>query len=143
MNPQDGQALLSPVLSRFDAARKGFPFMNRFKSICGWVLQSLLALLFAIQGFVKLRGSPGWISLFRKWGYPDHFYFVVGLVELLGAILLVIPRLAKWGALILLVTMIGATATLVIRHEHNIVVPVVPAMLLAIVLYLRWGATAG
>lgn len=114
--------------------------MSRFKAICGWVLQVLLAVFFILQGILKLRGSHGWISLFRKWGYPDHSYLVVGLIELLSAILLVIPRLAKWGALILLVTMIGATATLVIHHEHNVMAPVVPAILLAIVLYLRRGA---
>jgi len=117
--------------------------MNRFKAICGWVLQVLLAAFFALQGIVKLRGSTGWITRFRAWGYPDHFYLVVGFVELLAAILLLIPRLANWGALILLVVMIGAVATLLIHHEHGLAVPVVPGILLAIVLYLRGGAPLG
>lgn len=117
--------------------------MNRFKAICGWVLQVVLAAFFALQGIIKLKGSPGWIAHFRAWGYPDHFYLVVGIVELLAAILLLIPRLANLGALILLAVMIGAVATLVIHHEHNIMVPVVPGILLATVLYLRRGAPQG
>src|SRR5260370_40087687 len=83
--------------------------MNRLKSIAVWVLQFLLAALFAIQGIVKLNGSPAWIARFRGWGYPDHFYFAVGLAELLGSILLLIPRLAKFRALLLIVVMAGAT----------------------------------
>jgi hypothetical protein len=69
--------------------------MDRFRSIAIWFLQFLLAALFAIQGIMKLTGSSAWISRFNAWGYPDHFYLVVGLAELLGAIALLIPRLAK------------------------------------------------
>jgi uncharacterized membrane protein YphA (DoxX/SURF4 family) len=113
--------------------------MNRFKSICGWVLQSLLAALFAIQGIVKLSGSSVWISRFRAWGYPDRFYFVVGLAELLGAVLLLIPRLAKFGAVMLIVVMAGATVTHLIHREPQFVTTIVLVALLAIVLYMRRG----
>ena len=117
--------------------------MNRYKAICGWILRVLLAVFFALQGIVKLRGSTGWERHFRAWGYPDHFYLVVGAIELLAAILLLIPRFASWGALILLAVMIAATATLVIHHEHGLLVPVVPGILLALILYLRRGALQG
>ena len=113
--------------------------MNRFKSICGWVLQLLLAALFAIQGITKLTGSPAWISRFRAWGYPDRFYFVVGLAELLGAVLLLIPRLGKFGAVMLIVIVVGATATHLIHRERQIMTTVILATLLAIVLYMRRG----
>ena len=57
--------------------------MHRLKSIAVWVLQFLLAALFAIQGIVKVNGSQAWISRFRGWGYPDRFYFAVGLAAIL------------------------------------------------------------
>ena len=116
--------------------------MNRYKSIAVWVLQFLLAALFAIQGIVKLNGSPAWISRFRGWGYPDHFYFAVGLAELLGSILLLIPRLAKFGALLLIVVMAGATATHFLHREPQVITTLVLFALLALVLYLRRGAAA-
>jgi putative oxidoreductase len=115
--------------------------VSRFKSICCWVLQLLLAAFFAIQGIVKLSGSPAWISRFRAWGYPDRFYFVVGLAELLGAVLLLIPRLAKFGAVMLVAVMVEATATHLIHGEPQMTT-VVLATLLAIVLYIRRGTAA-
>ena len=48
--------------------------MDQFRSLAIWVLQFLLAALFAIQGIMKLTRSPAWISRFNAWGYPDHFY---------------------------------------------------------------------
>ena len=67
--------------------------MKKFKMIAGWILQFALAAFFVIQASVKLAGSKAWISRFAAWGYPDHFYAFVGLAELCGAILLLIPRL--------------------------------------------------
>lgn len=85
--------------------------MSRFGSIAVWVLQFVLAAFFAVQGAVKLAGSQNWVFRFNGWGYPDGFYLVVGLAELSGAIVLLIPRLAKFGALLLIAVMVGATAT--------------------------------
>jgi putative oxidoreductase len=107
-----------------------------------WVLRLLLATLFAIQGVVKLSGSPVWVSRFSEWGYPDHFYLAVGVAELLGAIGLLIPRLANFGALVLVVIMIGATATHIVHREPQVMTTLVLLALLANVLSLRdVGAT--
>ena len=111
--------------------------MDQFRSLAIWVLQFLLAALFAIQGIMKLTGSPAWISRFNAWGYPDHFYLVVGLAELLGAIVLLIPRLAKFGALMLIVVMGGAAGTHLTHHDPQVMTTLVLMALLAIVLYLR------
>jgi uncharacterized membrane protein YphA (DoxX/SURF4 family) len=116
--------------------------MNKLKFIALWILQFLLAALFAIQGIVKLGGSPAWASRFSRWGYPDHFYLAVGLAELLGAIALLIPRLAKFGALLLIAIMTGATATHIIHGEPQVVTTLVLFVLLAIILYMRRPATA-
>ena len=116
--------------------------MNRLRSIAVWILQFLLATLFAIQGIVKLSGSPAWVSRFSGWGFPDHFYFAVGLAELLAAIALLIPRLAKFGALLLIVVMAGATATHAVHREPQVITTLVLLALLAIILYLRRSAAA-
>ena len=115
---------------------------TRGKLIAVWVLQFLLAALFAIQGIVKLNGSPVWIARFQGWGYPDHFYFAVGLAELVGSILLLIPRLARFGALLLIVVMAGAAATHLLHREPQVITTLVLLALLALVLYLRRGASA-
>src|SRR5262249_18169873 len=92
--------------------------------------------LFAMQGIVKLSGSPAWVSRFRGWGYPDRFYFIVGVAELLGAVGLLIPRLANVGALVLVGIMIGAPSTHIVHREPQVITTLVLLALLAIVLAL-------
>ena len=116
--------------------------MNSLRTVGVWILQFLLAALFAIQGIVKLSGSPAWVSRFRGWGYPDHFYFVVGLVELLAALALLIPRIAKLGAGLLIAVMAGATATHAVHREPQVLTTLVLLALLSITLYVRRGAAA-
>ena len=113
------------------------PSMNRPKFIVLWLLQLLLAALFTIQGIVKLNDSPAWVSRFRSWGYPDHFYFAVGLAELLGAILLLILRLAKFGTLILMAVMAGAAATHILHREPQVLTTIVLFAVLGTILYMR------
>ena len=115
--------------------------MKSFRLIAVWVLQFMLAALFAIQGAVKLGGSKVWISRFAAWGYPDHFYLVVGLAEVSGAILLLIPRLASFGVLLLIAVMVGATGTHLIHHEPQVATTLVLTALLVLVLNLRRGDT--
>ena len=86
--------------------------MQNITTIGDWMLRLLLAALFVAQGVMKLGGSPAWVSRFRGWGYPDHFYIVIGVVELLAAIALIIPGLATFGAAVLIVVMAAATALL-------------------------------
>ena len=113
--------------------------MSRFRLIAAWVLQLLLAALFAIQGCMKLAGSPAWISRFKAWGYPDHFYLAVGAVEFLGAVALLVPRLTRLGTGVLIVVMVGATATHLIHREPQVATTLVLITLLVIVLYMRRG----
>jgi putative oxidoreductase len=113
--------------------------MSRFRSISAWIMQLLLALLFLVQGAMKLAGSPHWISRFRAWGYPEHFYLLVGAAELLGAVLLLIPRLVRFGALVLMAVMMGAAATHLTHHEPQLATALILIILLGIVFYLRGG----
>src|SRR5260370_30839046 len=99
--------------------------MKNFRLIAVWVLQFVLAALFAIQGAMNLGGSKVWISRFGAWGYPDHFYLVVGLVEVSGAILLLIPSLATFGVALLIAVMVGATLTHLLHHEPHLATPLV------------------
>jgi putative oxidoreductase len=113
--------------------------VNRFRLIAIWVLQVVLAAFFAMQGAAKLAGSHIWVSRFSGWGYPDRFYFVIGLAELSGAVALLIPRLARFGALLLIAVMVGATATHLIHHEPQVVTTLALLALLGTVLYMRRG----
>ena len=73
-------------------------------------------------------------------GLPRSLYFAVGLAELVGSILLFVPRLAKVGALLLIVVMAGATATHFLHREPQAITTLVVLALLCLVLYLRRAA---
>ncbi len=111
--------------------------MNRFKSIAVWVLHILLAAMFSVQGVAKLASSPSWVSRFKAWGYPDNVYIFVGVIELLCAMILLVPRLAGFGALILIAVMVGATITHLIHGEIQVVTTLILMTLLGIIGYIR------
>ena len=112
--------------------------MSKAKAIALWVLQVLLVFPFLAAGIPKLASAPGWIARFRGYGYPENFYLMVGAIELLGALALLIPRLAAYGAMVLIAVMIGATVTHLLHSEApRALVTVTLIFLLALVGYAR------
>jgi uncharacterized membrane protein YphA (DoxX/SURF4 family) len=111
--------------------------MSRSRTIAVWTLQVLLAIFFVLQAWMKLGGSPAWIARFHRWGYPDHFYLVVGAVELLGGLALVVPPLTRIAAAGLTIIMVGATVTHLLHREPQVISTVVLIALLSIVVYSR------
>ncbi len=106
----------------------------RVKTIGLWALTLLLVLMFFMVGLDKFT-SHGWMERFANWGYPDNFLYVIGVLEMLGAVGLLIPRLAGYAAGGLIVIMIGATITHLVHGEFP--GSVIHLVLLSIVLYAR------
>ena len=68
--------------------------MSRSLNIATWVIQGLLALVIGGSGASKLFQAR-WIEQFATWGYPDHFVYVVGILELAcGIAMFVRPAMA-------------------------------------------------
>ena len=87
-------------------------------------------------GFFKLSGDPWMVGLFDAIGVGQWFRYVTGSLEVLGVILLLIPRLSGLGALLLVGVMLGAVAT------HLIVVggsPLGALILLIVTGIIAWG----
>jgi uncharacterized membrane protein YphA (DoxX/SURF4 family) len=87
-----------------------------------WALQILLATAFVLIGVAKF-GDASWARNFARWGYPNGFYMVIGVLEALGGLSLLMPRAASYGALLLGVIMIGASLTHFVHGESSRVVP--------------------
>lgn len=60
---------------------------------------------------------PSYPEKFVDWGYPAWFSFVVGGGELFAAVMLVLPRRRFLGAVVLVVTLIGAVVTHTVNHD--------------------------
>ena len=112
--------------------------------VTAWIAQILSAVIVFGAALGKLLGTPGWIERFRNWSYPDGFYLVIGVLELLGVIVLLVPRFAGRAAAGLLVIMLGAFLTHLIHGEGLAVVrPLIVIVLLVAVLWLRGFALGG
>jgi len=85
--------------------------MGRGKSIVLWILTVLLGLVFLMTGTMKIAMSATFVDEFAGWGYSAWFVTVIAIVELIGAVLLFIPRTAFYGALLLSIVMAGAALT--------------------------------
>ena len=88
--------------------------MRIAKLIVLWAITLLLALVCLRSGLMKMPGVPGvefCTRDFARWGYPDWFRIVVGIMELTSFALLLIPRVAGYGALTFAIVMIGAIFT--------------------------------
>jgi len=106
--------------------------------IGAWLPAILLILLFARQGWAKFSDTSGWGVAFRHWGYPAWFRVTIGILELGAALLLALGRTAAFGALIIIVVMLGAWVThLVFDGGRHMTSEVVPLVLATIVLVVR------
>uniref|UniRef100_C5CRG4 DoxX family protein n=1 Tax=Variovorax paradoxus (strain S110) TaxID=543728 RepID=C5CRG4_VARPS len=76
-----------------------------------WGVRILLALAFGAAGLAKLAGVPQMVQVFEAVGFGQWFRYVTGVVEVGGAVLLLVPATGFIGGLLLTATMAGAVAT--------------------------------
>lgn len=104
-----------------------------------WVLQILLAALFAFAGVNKIFGlMQEMVDNFARLGVGVWFRYLIGVFELAGAIGLLIPRLNGPAALGLATIMAGAVVV------HLLVMPPVEAaigtaVLCLVLLTIAWN----
>jgi len=79
--------------------------------IIGWIIAVALAGMFGMAGITKVTGDPEMVNNFKRWGYGDNFLMLIGVLELLGAIGLLIPRVWYLASAGLIGLMLGATYT--------------------------------
>lgn len=104
-----------------------------------WVLSGFLTLVFLSTGIPKVVGGINyWSETFAMLGYPAWFRTVVGVVEIVGGISLLVPRLFALGAIALSVVLFGATFTQLVSGVEG---AGTPAALLALLLFTAWART--
>lgn len=77
----------------------------------GWLVLAATALFFLMAGGQKLAGQETMVELFRQIGIGDWFRHAVGVLEILCAVLLLVPRTTLAAAAGLAVIMLGAVVT--------------------------------
>jgi len=101
-----------------------------------WCVQVLLAFVFVDASWAKLMGNPEMVALFTAVGFGQRFRYVTGVLELTGAVLIVVPKTSRIGAALLASIMLGAlTAHVFILHAQ----PTVPVILFLMSGLVVWG----
>ena len=105
------------------------------------VLQGLLALMFIVASIGKILGSKMHKDNFTKWGYPQWFRVVTGVIELGAAVLLIVGFwnniAAVIGAAILVVVGLGGVFTHIrIKDTMKDTVTIAVLGILALILFI-------
>lgn len=111
-----------------------------------WVLQGFLALLFLCFGASKFNPRVVfWIQLFDKIGMGQWFRYFAGGLEVICAILLLIPKTSALAAMLLGFTMAGAVVThlFILRDGYAAFFSAFPLLLLVAVAWRRYSAPVG
>ena len=105
-----------------------------------WILSVLLAIVFLLAGIPKLIGiAPLALQAAAMQGFPAWIRVLVGLMEVIGAIALLFPRVATLAALLLALLMVPATIT---QHLSTQGGTWVPLLLLVLLLFVAWRRSA-
>ncbi|MEU4394566.1 DoxX family protein [Kribbella sp. NPDC023855] len=100
-----------------------------------WILQLSLAVEFLMAGVMKLTGNAVMVEMFAEIGAGQWLRFLVGALEVAGAVGVLIPRLTGLAALGLTLLMGGAVITTAFVLGAS---PAVPLAILVIAGLVAW-----
>ena len=115
---------------------------GRIGNVVLWVVQAVLALVFAGSGISKLAGDGSMVDMFADIGAGQWLRHLVGTCEALAVVGLLVPRLAGAAALGLVALMVGATLTNVLVLHVSPAFTLVLLAAAAVVAWDRWRVPA-
>jgi uncharacterized membrane protein YphA (DoxX/SURF4 family) len=110
---------------------------GKVRLITLWILSGLLALAFLGAGGAKLAGAAAMVQLFGKVGLGQWFRYFTGMLEVAGAIGLLISRYAFYAAILLALVMVGAIIAHITVLGTSPAAPIVLLALSGTIAYLR------
>jgi putative oxidoreductase len=113
---------------------------SRAKNITLWILQGLTAAAFLMAGLAKLLGKPVMVEMFDKIGLGQWFRYLTGSIEMISAILLLVPKLIPIGAGLLVCTMSGAVITHLVKIGGSPAPAIILGCFAAIILWGRFDS---
>ena len=107
-----------------------------------WTLQVLLAAVYAFSAFGKLTAEAQNVAGFEAMGLGTTGMYIIGALELAGAIAMFVPRLTGLAATCFVALMIGAVIiTLAIGGGALAAIPATVGVLAAVVAWGRRDST--
>lgn len=115
---------------------------GRAANVALWALRALLAVVFAMDGLAKVGGDPAMVEMFATIGVGQWLRYVVGALEISGAVGVLIPRLSRPSALGLVCLMAGAAPTNLLVLGASPLLPIGLLVAGAVVARGSWPQTA-
>jgi uncharacterized membrane protein YphA (DoxX/SURF4 family) len=103
-----------------------------------WALQVLAAVIFVFAGLQKIAGDPAQAAGFEAMGLGVGGMYVIGALELAGAVGLLLPGACGFAASCLVALMVGAVIVTV-ATMGAVPLVAVPVVTLAVVSVVAWG----
>jgi putative oxidoreductase len=104
----------------FDAQEPKVTWVDRTKTIAP---PALVGLLFVFIGYTKFSGDE-WVQIFDRIGLGQWFRYFTGGMQVLGGLLMSVPKTMVYGAAMLTCTMIGAVLVdLFVMHGPFFIIP--------------------
>ena len=105
-----------------------------------WVVTIAAGGGMVLAGLTKFTSSEMWTGLFAGWGYPTVFAYVIGGLEIVGALAFFVPRFSTYAGTLIALIMGGAVVTIVVNQaEMPLLVPATNFVVFAVVAFLRRG----
>ena len=118
----------------FEDANSGEP-----RNVLGdWALRGFVGVVAVFVGWNKFPGDTMWVQLFQRIGIGQWFRYFTGVVEILGGMLVLVPRSAAVGLAVLAVTMAGAAVVDAWLQPGAVVIPAVLCIALGLFAWSRW-----
>jgi len=130
------QTGISGIGTRQDLPLQSGAGQNKELNLGLWILQVFLGLAFIAAGGDKLFDTASTVEMFKKIGVGQLLRYLIGTIEVFGAVTLWNPRYSVFGALLLAATMVGAIFT------HLFIIggsPIAPVVLLILLIGIVWG----
>ncbi len=97
-------------------------------SLTDWVLRGGIALLFMLIGLDKIPSSPDapWVVFYKQAGIGQWFRYFTAIAEVIGGLLVLLPRTVNAGLMILIGVMVGAALTVsaLVHRPFDAFVPI-------------------
>jgi len=110
--------------------------MKIIKLIIVWIL----GLLFVASGILKLLNLDSMsASVFTRANYPNWFFVLTAILEIIGGSLSIIKSTKKYGLIIIELVMVGAIGTHIFIKDEltHLIVPIVILLLTVFVGYFK------
>ena len=108
---------------------------SRIDTLTTWLPRIAVAIAFGSIGIDKFASQSMWVRIFEQIGLGQWFRYFTGSLQVIGAVMVLVPRTFLDGILLLACTMLGAVITwvFVLHVPGNAPIPAVLLVALLIV----------